>query len=165
MDKVDYLIVGQGLAGTLLALQLMEAGQSILIINKESEHTASMKAAGLYNPITGRKMVKTWLADELFSDLEGHYQRLEKKMDARFLVPSPIYRPFFSIEEQNDWQGKIAEPTYQNVVRQMHTTSLNIEGVIDPFGRLELKASGSVDLPKLIRAARTYFKKSGLLQK
>ncbi len=149
--------MGQGLAGTLLALELMDAGQSVFILNKETEHTASMKAAGLYNPITGRKMVKTWLADELFAGLESHYEHLEKKLDAKFLFPQPIYRPFFSIEEQNDWQGKIGEAEYQNVVDRMHTKSLNIDGVIDTYGGLELKASGSVDLPELISAARSFF--------
>ena len=150
--------MGQGLAGTLLALELMEADQSVFLINKESEDTASNKAAGLYNPITGRKMVKTWLADELFSDLEGHYERLEKKLKATFLFPKPIYRPFFSIEEQNDWQGKIGEPEYDAVVDKLHTKSLRIKGVIDPFGGLELKKCGSVDLPALTQAARVFFR-------
>ena len=151
------MIVGQGLAGTLLAVALLEAGKEVYIINKETDDTASGKAAGIYNPITGRKMVKTWLADELFADLESHYEHLERIFKAKFLFPKPIYRPFFSLEEQNDWQGKIDEQQYAEVVAKMHTKTLDIEGVVDPFGGLELKKCGSVDLSVMTKVARVFF--------
>ena len=82
MEKVDYLIVGQGIAGSLLAYELEQAGRRVLVLNEEKENTSSNKAAGIYNPITGRKLVKTWLADELFPGLEGYYLGLEQTLGA-----------------------------------------------------------------------------------
>ena len=55
-----------------------------MIIDNNPSVSSSKVAAGLYNPITGRKMVKTWLADELFPNLSKFYQDLEKKIDTKF---------------------------------------------------------------------------------
>ncbi|MEP4535300.1 MAG: FAD-dependent oxidoreductase [Cyclobacteriaceae bacterium] len=161
MKKVDYLIVGQGIAGTLLAWELKKSGQSIFVLNKETENTSSNKAGGLYNPITGRKMVKTWLADEIFPTLETYYADLEKELGASFLFPKAIYRPFFSIEEQNDWQGKASADEFSRYIKSLNHSSLGIDGVEDPFGGLELQMSGSVDLPILIQQARKHFRSRG----
>ena len=103
MHKRDILIVGQGLAGSLLALELEKRGKKVMILDNNPSLSASKVAAGLYNPITGRKMVKTWFADELFPNLSKFYQDLEKKIDAKFHFSKTIYRPFNNIEEQNDW--------------------------------------------------------------
>lgn len=162
MKKVDYLIVGQGIAGSVLALELLKADKEIFIINRETENTSSNKAGGLYNPITGRNMVKTWLADELFSGLEQYYQSLETLLEANFLFPKPIYRPFFSFEEQNDWQGRAPNTDYAMFVKQIHSNSLNVSGVEDTFGGLELNVCGSVDLPILVGASRKYFINKGV---
>ena len=75
--QVDYIIVGQGLAGSALAVRLMELKKKILVIDQPARNTSSQIAAGLFNPITGRKMVKTWLADKLFPALHAHYRAVE----------------------------------------------------------------------------------------
>lgn len=162
MKEVGYLIVGQGIAGTLLSLELLNAGQRIFILNKETDHTSSNKAAGLYNPITGRKMVKTWLADELFESLEDYYKRVERLVGETFIYPKPIYRPFVSIEEQNEWQGKVSLSEFQSFVKRLHSNSVKIAGVIDPFGGVELSNCGSVDVPTLIQSSRKYFLSKGI---
>ena len=67
---VDFIIVGQGIAGTVLADHLMAVGKNVLVFDEPSLSNSSRVAGGLYNPITGRKMVKTWLADELFENID-----------------------------------------------------------------------------------------------
>ena len=101
MQKRDILIVGQGLAGSLLALELEKRKKNVMIIDNNPSVSSSKVAAGLYNPITGRKMVRTWLADELFPNLSKFYQDLEKKLDTKFHFSKTIYRPFNNVEEQN----------------------------------------------------------------
>jgi glycine oxidase len=61
--KYDYLIVGQGIAGSTLAYMLRKKGKQVFIIDKFSPNSSSQVAAGLVNPITGRRIVKSWLAD------------------------------------------------------------------------------------------------------
>mgnify|MGYP002652033565 CR=1 FL=1 len=154
MKKVKYLIVGQGIAGSLLAVELIRSGSEVHVINYETENTSSNKAAGIYNPITGRKMVKTWLADSLFPNLEPYYKQLELELEAKFLHSKTIYRPFYSNEELNDWAGKAAELSYKPYIKEICTSPSGIVGVQDPYGGLFLNYSGYVDIPTLTISIR-----------
>lgn len=162
MEKVKYLIVGQGIAGGVLAHQLYSSGETVMILNHETENTSSNKAAGIFNPITGRKMVKTWLADELFFGLEEYYANLEKVLGARFLYSIPIYRPFYGHEEQNDWAGRSSEAAYKPFIKAIHPRSRQIPGICDEFGGLELNYSGYVNLPIMNAALKQFFEYKGL---
>ena len=70
----DVLIVGQGISGTFFSWYLEKAGLSFLIIDEDRPHTASRAAAGLINPVTGRRIVKTWMIDELLSFAQQAYR-------------------------------------------------------------------------------------------
>ncbi len=158
MKQVKYLIVGQGIAGTLLSWELRKRGFGHLVFEPINKASSSYKAAGIFNPITGRKMVKTWMADELFPGLIAYYQELEDQLGQKIIYHKHIYRPFNSIDEQNDWQGKIAEGGYSQVVKSVHNSSLKISGILDPHGGLMIKNSGYVDVPTLIEGYREILK-------
>jgi len=57
MKRINTIIVGQGLAGSLLAWSLIQRGQSILIVDNDHHHAASIAAAGIINPVTGQLFV------------------------------------------------------------------------------------------------------------
>jgi len=59
--EIDYLIIGQGICGTFLSWYLRKAGISFIVIDEPRPDTASRVAAGIINPVTGRRIVKTWL--------------------------------------------------------------------------------------------------------
>ena len=64
--QVDHIIVGQGISGSFLSWYLIKEGKSVLVIDEENATTASRVAAGIINPVTGRRMVTVWMAEELF---------------------------------------------------------------------------------------------------
>ena len=55
MNKVDFIIVGQGMAGTLLAHELISANKKILIIDKKLPASSSRVAAGMINPVAMKR--------------------------------------------------------------------------------------------------------------
>ncbi|MFN8691857.1 MAG: FAD-dependent oxidoreductase, partial [Cyclobacteriaceae bacterium] len=111
MKEYDYMVVGQGLAGSSLALHLAWAGRSVVVVDQPARNQSSSVAAGLFNPVTGKLLSKTWRADELFPYTFEFYQRAERTVGGTFFHPKPIYRPFLSIEEQNQWMS--AGPEWQ----------------------------------------------------
>jgi glycine/D-amino acid oxidase-like deaminating enzyme len=63
--EVEFLIVGQGLCGTWLSWYLQKENKTFLVIDKNEENTPSKISGGIINPVTGRRLVKVWLADEV----------------------------------------------------------------------------------------------------
>jgi glycine/D-amino acid oxidase-like deaminating enzyme len=136
-----------------------------MIFDECIENTSSNKAAGLYNPITGRNMVKSWLADDLFPDLPSYYSRLENELDARFHKEIPIYRPFHNAAELNDWMGKVNEKIYRPFVSGVESSTIELKGLMDSYVGLSIKNSGFVNLPQMLQAFRIYFSSIGAFQK
>lgn len=83
--KVDHLIIGQGLSGSMLGWFLKKEGRSFVIIDDESPYPASRVAAGIINPVTGRRYVSTWMIDELIPFCSSLYFELENFFDNRFV--------------------------------------------------------------------------------
>lgn len=149
-EVVDFIIVGQGIAGTTLSWELQKLGASVLVFDHDNPQSSSKVAAGLYNPITGRNMVKTWKADELFPTIEPFYAELDAMLKIQTLYPTGIYRPFFNAEECNDWQSKLSAPEFAPYIASVESKSIAVAGVKDPLGGLMLKNAGYVDLSSLL---------------
>lgn len=154
--EIDFLIIGQGIAGTALGYRLEQSGQKILIIDLPESNNSSRVAAGLYNPVTGRKMVKSWMAEFIFPEIEPFYQEIEKVTGRKFLTKEKIYRPFLSIEEQNEWMGHSSDPKIGMFIDQIYTKSQYPE-LRDPFGGVLLKMSGWLNINSFLDAMGGYF--------
>lgn len=87
INEVDYILVGQGLVGSALALQLIKRNKKILVIDQPFANASSRVAAGLFNPITGRHMIKTWMADTLFPYFHAFYREAEVLTNSKFFLP------------------------------------------------------------------------------
>ena len=159
--QYDYMIVGQGLAGSCMAQQLLRKGKSIVVLDNPHPNTSSMVAAGLFNPITGRKMVKSWRADDLFPYLHTFYKEMEKELKEVFLHSINIYRPFIDLEMQNEWMGKSTSSENEYFIEKVHHQSRFPEDLFDEYGGLELKKSGYVDLPSFVKTVRVLLQREG----
>jgi glycine oxidase len=149
VQSIDFLIVGQGIAGSCLALEFLKRGISFLVIDKTYPNSASRVAAGLFNPITGKTMESTWRAAELFPHLIKFYQHAEHLTEKQFLRQLPIYRPFLSDDEQIRWQKSKHE-----FVAAAHMQSQHSDFVNDSFGGLELNHSGFLNTQVFLSAVR-----------
>lgn len=156
-QKYDFLIVGQGLAGSCLSYQLIKRGQNVLVIDEGKGEVSSMVAAGLFNPVTGRKMVKTWMAEELFAYLDPFYRELEIKLGKQFLHYKPIYRPFGDIESYNEFMGKTADQKQDDFVMQVHHQS-QFNYLHDQYGGIMLRRCGYLDIVTFLHAYRDFLK-------
>ncbi|AKP49894.1 hypothetical protein CA2015_0423 [Cyclobacterium amurskyense] len=162
--EVDFLLIGQGLAGTVLSHRLIQDGHSVHLIDDGDPNSSSKIAAGLYNPVTGRNLVKTWLADILFEEIERFYHEMERLLDKDLVHSLGIYRPFVSYEEQNEWVAKSADPQFNAFIKQVFTQSRN-KGVKDPFGGVLLKSTGYINTLELVNGYSEWLRERNLLTK
>jgi glycine oxidase len=158
VQKIDYLIIGQGLAGSCLALEFLKRGFSFLMIDKVQPNSASRVAAGLFNPITGKTMEATWRAKEIFSSLPALYLKAEELTGQKFLHQLPIYRPFLSTDEHKKWKQNPNE-----FVKTVYTDSQYSEYIRDVHGGLELNHCGFLDAGSFLSAVRQLLRKKQCL--
>lgn len=154
--SVDLIIVGQGLAGSAVAMRALARDYKIIVFDQPSENRSSLLAAGLFNAITGRNFVKTWLADDIFPALHQFYRETETLTNRKFFYPMSVYKPFASPEEQNEWMGKSVDEQYVNYVCAFFPPKTFDDRVRDPFGGMTLKQSGYLDTRTYLQAVRDH---------
>jgi glycine/D-amino acid oxidase-like deaminating enzyme len=154
--EVDYIIVGQGIAGTALSYALIQRGKKVLVIDRGAEASSSKAAAGIFNPVTGKRLSKTWEADNLFPFLQDFYTHMESDIKANFLHLLPVYRPFISIEEQNAFISKTASPEFAHYTDVPENYTIYSPYIHNPYGGILIKQSGYVDVPNMLEAYRQF---------
>ncbi|GAB4034714.1 NAD(P)/FAD-dependent oxidoreductase [Spirosoma gilvum] len=155
--NIDFLIVGQGVAGSTLAWTLDRRGCSVVLADDPALPTASTVAAGIVNPLTGRKLVRTWKADELFPFLHRFYRQIEADLGVRFFQDKNIYRPFRSSDEKTAYLAYVSDPDIQPYVEKVVDDQLYSPFIHNPFGGIEVTQGGWLDLTEFIRIIKGYF--------
>ncbi len=158
IQTVDYILVGQGLTGSCLALRLIAEGKKILVFDEPNQNRSSAIAAGLFNPITGKLLTRTWMADQIFPELFKFYQSAENILSRKFFYPQPLYRPFLSAEEQNEWMGLSSSEAIKPYIEKVLTTSVYGHHVNDPFGGILLNQCGFLDVNGFMSSVQNYLK-------
>lgn len=154
----DVIIVGQGLAGTVLALTLKTYGYSYVLIDKEEEHTSSNVAAGIFNPFTGRKITKTWKAGALFPFAKKFYSEIAGAYGIDCMHEILVYRAFSDVMQYNDFMGKSADAGFSYFIDTIHTAPFRSNYLKNEFGGVRQKNGGWIDVKKLVSEARKLFK-------
>lgn len=157
MIKKDYIIVGQGLAGTVLALTLMKAGRSVMVIDDLPESSASRVAAGLYNPVVFKRLVKSWMADELIPFMDKFYEETEKLLKTEFYNKKKIVKLFAEENEREFWLKKTMEDVGKYLSKNRYDNFL--EDIVNaPLGASEVIHAGNLNTEVFLNSCRQYFK-------
>lgn len=163
--KYDYIIVGQGLAGSMLAWFLYKAEKTFIIIDELKGETSSTKATGLINPITGRRFVKSWLAEELLPFALACYQNIEKELETSFFIETKIHKILQSVAQQNDWASKTKDERYKKYLSKTDLIHKNKKSINNEFGCVEIAPVYKIDTPKLINVLATFFEEKTFIRR
>lgn len=99
-DQHRFLIVGQGLAGSALALALRGLGAQVMVVDDQEAASASRVAAGLITTLAGKGMNPAWRQEEYLPVSWKFYTDLEEKYGVEILQPLPVVRPFSDEKEK-----------------------------------------------------------------
>ena len=106
--RAPLLIVGQGLAGTLLGHACERAGIAFDIVDAGHAGAASRVGAGIINPITGQRIVKSWGIDALRPLAWETYRELETMLGVPLVREMRVRRLFRDASEQRIFTEKTA---------------------------------------------------------
>lgn len=143
------LIVGQGLAGTALGLELEAAGVDFVVASDGHARAASRVAAGLINPITGQRWAKSAQIDALLPRAEKTYRCWEEQLGHALWHPVALRRLFRDDEERTRIVEKIARGELAPFVGEVDATGVAVRG------------AAWVDLPTLLAAAEERWRAAG----
>ena len=153
MKKVDFIIVGQGIAGTLLAHDLIEAKKSVAIIDAKLKSSSSMVASGLINIVGMKRCVSTNNAQLYFSKAVSRYKELEQKLDAKFLEIKPIIRLFSNNIVKHEWHIKFANGDMSRYISNFHEKN-TFSLFNDNFGSAEVNPAAYLDFKTFLNFSR-----------
>jgi glycine/D-amino acid oxidase-like deaminating enzyme len=161
--QYDYIIVGAGLAGICLAEKLESEGKSFIVIDGE-KHSSTLIAGGMYNPVVLKRFTEIWKAEEQLSIALPFYNQLEAKLGVKIKYELPLYRRFFSVEEQNNWFCASDKPNLEKYLSPK-LIKKEINGIVSSFGFGEVLYSGYVNTAALQNSYRDYLQKKKLYKK
>jgi glycine/D-amino acid oxidase-like deaminating enzyme len=161
--KVDIVIVGLGLAGTLLAHELIRAGKSIVVFDDPGQPKASDVAAGIINPVVLRRMTKSWMVDEAYPVLEKTYRQLEDLLEVQLYYPSGIKR-ILSEADWSLWKEKISSNNLEVYLENQPRPANQDKSIKAPFGSGVIKKAVRIDIQKLTSGFRIYLSQQNLIR-
>ncbi len=161
MHDVDVIVVGQGLAGSLLVRRLLQANKSVVVFDKNEPSTSSKIAAGLVNPITGRRFVLSWQFNLLNTEARKFYSAWEDEMQHKLIYEMPIIRAMQDHRFIDDVEAKTSDEYYQDFIE---ATTLSDDSYIKLSPILyKINKAYRVDIQKIIEYTRDELLKKGLL--
>lgn len=161
MMKVDYIIVGAGLAGLCMARFCLKHNKSFVVID-HAERTSSKVAGGMFNPVVLKRFTSIWEAEAQIELADVFYPELEHLLNNSFYHKLPIYRKFASIEEQNNWfqacDNLVTAPFLND---QLYKS--NFPFIKSEFNFGEVYKTGFLDVNSFVSAYQQYLKELGQL--
>ena len=163
LEYIDYLVVGQGLAGTLLAHFLLLGEQRIKVIDRSMPGATSIIAAGVVNPVTGRRIAKSWRFEELYHFAKTTYHDLENLLGISIWRDRNILRALHNNFEESEWLRRSAYPDYEPFMLDEPDLTGFEDRINPPFSWGELQQCAQVAMPELVRVFRQKLQQEGML--
>lgn len=159
---IDYIIVGSGLAGIAFAETLLQNNRSFIVFDNHSQNSSRV-AGGLYNPVILKRFSQVWNANEQLQLADVFYKRIEEKLAVQVDFKLPIYRKFFSVEEQNNWFAAADKPALApflstSIVHRKYTA------IESPFGYGEVLHTGYLETSVFLDQYLNYLRRNELLK-
>jgi glycine/D-amino acid oxidase-like deaminating enzyme len=159
MRKADYLIVGQGIAGTMLSWYLLQAGKKVIVIDDAKPNSASRVAAGIINPVSGRRFEPAWMYDRIYPFARNAYGQLETLLQVPVFTERDLWTVFPSAQMRDAFLKKTTGNEYTEL-----PVSLKYESFLDQLFGAAVVHGATVNLRSLLPAYRRYLQTQEALE-
>lgn len=160
----DVIIVGQGLAGTVLSETLADRGMRTMVFDAPRGGAASPVATGIINPIVFRRTVPSWRASEMLAIAGAFYRDLQLDYETSFWTPMPLVELFPTAQEAGLWRTRMKEPELARMLALGSGEDAAVASLPQPYGSGLVKRSARLDIPTMVLEHRKRWMKAGALQ-
>lgn len=163
MEKIDFLIVGQGLAGSTLADELLHAGAKVRVVDTDRPAAASRVASGMWNPLTFRLLLKSWRAAELLPVARSYYLEACARLGAALPEDLQILRIFPDEGAALRWQERLQDPAFAAYLAADKPDASSYPALETKNEQGLVNQAGWLNLPSYLTAFRTHLEKENVL--
>lgn len=159
----NFLIIGQGLAGSLVGLALIENEQTVTIVDNANPQSASRVAAGLMNPISGQRMV---LAPDVLRCLPfaiERYAQLSNLLHRSFYHTVPLLRLYQNKNDKDRYRSRKQDGNYLEFLGKEFEEGQSGEPVSSVYAGFFQHQTGYLDMSALLESSKEYFRERGAL--
>lgn len=152
----DYIIIGQGLAGTILSYHLLNQGKKVLVLNHYNPKCSSYIAAGIFSPITGQRVAKIGNCEQIIPYAHILYKEIENLLGTQFFHGKPYIKLNVSEKIAHYTQARLADPEYQQLITPFEHKlgSKRVNGIA-------INQAGYLDIPTMLNTYRAYLNNLG----
>ena len=151
--KIDYLVIGQGLVGTWLSYYALKAGKTCMVLNDSHTASASQVASGVINPVTGRRIVQTWMIDTFLPFALNAYTNISAQLNATIVREAPVVLIHPSLQMLESFEYRYE---HDNVYLQKNTAADFEAFMHAPFGTGQINQTVWIDLNLMITGWRQH---------
>lgn len=156
-QHTNNLIVGQGLAGTALAWKLLDAGQSVILVDRGESATASRVSAGLVTPWTGRRMTQSSDYQQDWEEALSFYRSVEQQVGRTFFREQTMLRIFVNRSDETTFEQRLTEGHSEGLARWQG--QLQADG--SQFSGCTMLPAARLDVPAYLQASIDFFSQRG----
>lgn len=161
MVQTDTLIIGQGLCGTWLSYWLEKAGHDYLIIDEDRPMSSSRIASGVVNPVTGRALAETWMAQFLLDYCMASYTEMGDGLGIQCIKAVDIVHSFPTAQMRDAFQKRLPDlGAYLHEPKHTAEWSAYFDM---PFGVGIIHPALLIDLNLLLKKWQLRLRENGLL--
>jgi glycine/D-amino acid oxidase-like deaminating enzyme len=103
------LIIGQGIAGTVVSFILSQQQIEHVVIDNPNTNTSSQIAAGIVHPITGRRLAIAPQYNVALQEARILYEEMSKQFGHTFFEQKKILEIYADVKHRNDWLSRSAD--------------------------------------------------------
>jgi len=161
---LDCIIVGQGIAGTVLSYELLKEHKTFIVVDNNPPDSSSKIAAGLYNPVVFKRLAKSWMIEELLPVAHNTYKEMAGLLGKNFMFEKEIVKLFVSREEQHFWIKKSkTEEMKIYLSSEVHPYPCH-QFIESPTGFAKVKKAGYLAIFDLLINYQDFLRKNKLLK-
>lgn len=162
MRKVEFLIVGKGLAGIMLAFEMIKHGMDFMMVAAPEKKGASEVAAGMFNPLVFKRLTLSWMADQVLPVMKEQFNILEYKFGKHFYYEKDIIKPL-SEQEAMLWVDKAESPSFSKYIKSILNDRPSDVNIAPSPAYGIVKGSGYIDLSSFLETITIFLEEQKLL--
>lgn len=140
----------------------MQTGQSVLVMDEYKPNSASRVAAGVINPVSGRRFTVAWQYDQIYPVAAQLYQELEQLLGVPVFKPRDIYNVLPSEQLKEAFMERTTGLSYMEDPPEERVKTYG-QWLDQPYGAAVVKGA-TILLHNLLPAWRDHLKNHNSLR-